>query len=133
MEVYMTFSMAVVQFAPQRKDVQTTIQKVQELIGKAHSDLIALLELANSGYLYESDEALLPYSESGDGNGLFLPALREMAKSSGGVIARGYAESDNGHLYNSAAAVSGEGVLSYYRKTHLYVGEKNVFQPDNTG
>lgn len=129
----MEFTIALVQFKPVRKNVTRNIRKIQTLLRGIHADLIVLPELANSGYLYPSKESLIPFSEPAGGNGQFLTALRELAKHTHGVIVSGYAELAQNHLYNSAIAISAEGVLINYRKTHLYADEKSLFLPGDSG
>ncbi len=127
------FTLGTVQFAPQRYDVAANIAQVAALLNGVRADLLVLPELANSGYLYASPAELAPYAEPGDGSGPFLAALRDLAASTGGVIVTGFAELAPEELYNSAAAVSAAGVLQVYRKTHLFLDEKTLFLPGDTG
>ena len=129
----MTFRICLVQFKPERKKVRANVKKLTHLLAGITADLIVLPELSNSGYLYDSTDALLPYSDPQDGSGEFLSSLRGLADQSGGVIVAGYAERDGSHLYNSAAAISSDGVIANYRKTHLFSKEKSLFEPGNSG
>ncbi len=129
----MKFKIALLQFMPVRHNVAENIRRIQALLSGLKSDLVVLPELSNSGYLYDTPEALLPYSEPADGSGVFLTALRELATKTRGVIVSGYAESDKSNLYNSAIAISPNGMIENYRKTHLYADEKQLFLPGNTG
>ena len=83
--------------------------------------------------LYPSPAELAPHSEPADGSGPFLSALRELAEQTGGMIISGFAERAGDALFNSAAAVTREGVLAVYRKTHLFSTEQDLFQPGDTG
>ena len=127
------FKVGFAQFRPLRYDVEKNIAHLQTLLGGVRADLLVLPELANSGYLYAAPEELAPYTESGDGRGPFLSALRMLAAPMGGVIVAGFAEQGADGLYNSAAAVDAEGVLQVYRKTHLFAGEKDLFLPGDSG
>ncbi|MBU2578446.1 beta-ureidopropionase [Patescibacteria group bacterium] len=129
----MAFLIALAQFNPMRRNVTTNIRKIQRLLKAIKADLVVLPELANCGYLYDSKDELFPFSESQDGRGIFLSSLTDLATETGGVIVAGYAERENDVLYNSAAAVTTEGVLVNYRKIHLYAGEKFLFQPGDSG
>lgn len=129
----MNFSIAVVQFNPDRKNIKKNIRKIQRLLNGIKADLIVLPELANTGYLYANPEDLLPLAEPQDGSGPFLSALEEFAAHTGGIIVSGYAEGAEGKLYNSAVAVSQDGVICNYRKAHLFDREKKLFSPGNTG
>lgn len=123
----------LVQFAPARYDVAANVAQVERLLRDVRADLLVLPELANSGYMYASPEELAPHSEPGDGSGPFLSALRELAAETGGLIVTGFAERASNGLYNSAAAVTGDGALSVYRKTHLFFEEQDLFLPGDTG
>lgn len=129
----MEFTIAVLQLEPERKNVERNIRKIINLLEGVKADLIVLPELSNSGYLYETPQELEPFSEDRHGNGRFLDALVKKTKQTGGVIITGYAEMDGENLYNSAIALSSEGPLTNYRKTHLYDREKTLFQSGNSG
>lgn len=126
-------TVGTVQFAPVRCAVGANIGRVEALLRGVRADLLVLPELANSGYLYAAPEEIAPYSEPGDGSGPFLAALVRLAGQTGGVIVAGFAERAASGLYNSAAAVSANGVVQVYRKTHLFLDEKTLFRPGDTG
>jgi predicted amidohydrolase len=127
------FKVGFVQFAPALCDVAANVTAVEHLLRGVEADLLVLPELANSGYQYASPDALLPFSEPGDGSGPFLSALQHLAGQTGGVIVVGFSERTPAGLYNSAAAVGATGVIQVYRKTHLFAGEKQLFLPGDTG
>lgn len=129
----MSFRIALAQFNPVRKNVTRNIQNIRRLLAGIKTDLVVLPELSNSGYLYKDQSILEPYSEPNDCTGPFLSAMQIIAKEIEGIVVTGYAECEAGKLFNSAAAISGEGILQNYRKTHLYADEKSLFQPGNTG
>jgi predicted amidohydrolase len=127
------FKVGFVQFAPVRHNVIWNITRLQNLLSGVRCDLLVLPELANSGYLYSSTAEMKAFAEPADGSGEFLSTMKDLAGKMGGVIVAGYAEQAAEGLYNSAAAVSADGVLQNYRKTHLFGGEKKLFLPGNTG
>ncbi len=129
----MKFSIAVVQFNPVRNNIKKNIRKLRRLLTGINADLVVLPELANAGYLYARPEDLSPYAEPQGGSGAFLTALRELATQTGGLIVSGYAEAAEGKLFNAAAAVTQDGVIANYRKTHLFDHEKALFSPGDTG
>ena len=86
------FTLGIVQFAPIRCDVTANVAAIERLLHGVEADLLVLPELANSGYLYASPEALSLFSEPGDGSGPFLSALRRLAGRTGGVIVAGFSE-----------------------------------------
>ena len=126
------FRVGFAQFCPVRSDVGRNISTLQALLAGVQADLIVLPEMANSGYLYDSPAQLAPYAEA-RGEGPFLSALQAMALGTGGMIVAGFAEKDETGLYNSAAAVTGQGVVQVYRKTHLFKDELDLFLPGDTG
>jgi predicted amidohydrolase len=127
------FTAGFMQFCPSRGGVAANIAVVRDLLAGVRADLVVLPELANSGYMYAAPSDLAPFTEPGDGSGPFLSAMRELAAHIGGVIVTGLAEGGADGIYNSAAAVSANGVLQVYRKTHLYADEKLLFLPGDTG
>ena len=94
------------------------------------ANVVLLPELAVPGYtadprvLAESAQTL---------NGPAVKAWQRAAAAGGGYIVGGLCERDGSQLYDSAVMVSGDGLLTCYRKAHLFDGEKNVFAPGNAG
>jgi 5-aminopentanamidase len=87
------------------------------------ADLVVLPELVTSGYVFESAEearsaALTPSDVAADWG------------TSGAIVVGGFAEhTENGILYNSAAAVAPGGeLLGVYRKAHLWDRESLFFE-----
>lgn len=94
------------------------------------ANVVVLPELAVPGYtvdpsvLAESAQTL---------NGPAVLAWRRAAEMGGGYIIGGLCERAGARLYDSAVMVSADGVLAYYRKAHLFAGEKEVFAPGDVG
>ena len=129
----MTFRIAILQFEPVRNNVDRNITAIEQQLSEIQADLIVLPEMANTGYLYASQAALEPFAEQSEGKGPFLSALRRLTGETGGVIVSGYAEKDKNSLFNSAIAISPNGILANYRKTHLFFAEKDLFLPGDSG
>jgi predicted amidohydrolase len=129
----MPFRIAIFQFEPVRNNVEQNIMTIERHLSGVAADLIVLPEMANTGYLYTSPEALAPFAEECNENSPFISALGNLSTQTQGVIIAGYSEKAPEGLYNAAVAVSSEGILSNYRKTHLFDNEKVLFQPGNTG
>lgn len=121
------------QFCPVRNDVLKNAQHVSNLLKSENFDLMVLPELSNSGYLYEDRESLLNYSEPREGTGIFLNTLWKICLEKMACIITGFSERYGDHLFNSAVAISEEGIIAHYRKTHLYNTEKGLFMPGDTG
>ena len=129
----MSFRIAILQFDPVRNDVAQNIRTIEHHLAGIQADLIVLPEMANSGYLYASPSAMEPFTEKCDERSPFISVLVKLAEQSKGVIVPGYAEKANESLFNAAIAISPNGILANYRKTHLFDNEKNLFQPGDTG
>jgi 5-aminopentanamidase len=97
---------------------------LREAIG-AGAHIVLLPELATSGYVFESAE---------EARELALPAeeLSDWAKEAAraeAVVVGGFAElGDDGVVYNSAVVFGPGGLLTVYRKTHLWDREKLCFE-----
>ena len=85
---------------------------------------------------YTADRALLE-AEAETLDGPTIEAWRAVAAAHDGVVVGGFCERDGAGsdvaIYNSAVAVSGEGVIGHYRKLHLFDSEKLCFAPGDLG
>ncbi|GET32249.1 apolipoprotein N-acyltransferase [Prolixibacter bellariivorans] len=124
---------ATVQFAPVLGNLDATIAKLRRLLEEAATaDLVVLPELANSGYAFSSREEARSLSENvGESN--FLSFLTEECWKHHFAIATGFNERDGDKLFNSAILLDSEGVIGAYRKAHLFLNEKDIFEPGDTG
>jgi N-carbamoylputrescine amidase len=97
--------------------------------------LLALPEACLGGYLSvlgggrdgefdESPDSLPPVM---DVDGPELKRVAELARDMTVVV--GFCEADNGTRYNSAAIVTGDGVLGVHRKIHQPLGENLYYSP----
>jgi len=91
------------------------------------ADLVVLPELASSGCDLGTRENALTLAEEFPA-GPTVRAWREEAEGSGIFIVGGLLEREGDTLYNSAVLV-GPGVTERYRKTHLWDGEKRLYEP----
>lgn len=94
------------------------------------ADVVVLPELVASGYGTDR-ERLLAVAEPLDGPS--VRAWTQLAGRAGGLIVAGFCERDGEALYNTAVAVSADGILLHYRKLHLFSGEKGCFAPGDLG
>ncbi len=111
--------------------IDSNLESVSSLVGDLKTDLLVLPELFATGYFFESEEDAASVAEPTDGK--TFEFCRSLAKRVGGTIVYGYSEQDGSKRYNSAAVVGVDGLVSNYRKTHLYYKEKVYFEPGNTG
>jgi predicted amidohydrolase len=121
------------QFAPILGDVGATIDKIEQFSPRcAGVDLLVLPELCNSGYNFESAEQAWAASEQ-IGKGVFVEFLESLCQRHECHIVSGLNERDGDCLYNSAVLVGPEGYVGRYRKLHLFMNEKDHFQPGDVG
>jgi predicted amidohydrolase len=133
MKVESILRIGFLQFSPLLGDVQGTIQSLERLlIGCDRTDILVLPELCNSGYHFSSYEQAWDSSEPIKG-GLFTEFLISKCRSLNTHIVTGLNERDGDLLYNSAVLIGPDGPIGTYRKLHLFLDEKDFFQPGNAG
>lgn len=120
------------QWAPVLGDATANMETIKRLSDSCvDADLIVLPELCNTGYNFESREQAWALSETTDGS--YLKFIRGICARQDQHIVTGFNERDGGTLYNSAALVGPDGVIGVYRKMHLFMNEKDIFAPGDTG
>lgn len=123
--------LSIVQFEPKFGDLLQTIEKLKSLLKKAkEADLVVLPELANTGYNFDSKEQALNLSETIN-ESVFLAFLMDACREYQFSVATGFSEKEGEKLYNSSVLVDETGVKSVYRKLHLFMNEKNIFEAGN--
>ncbi len=121
------------QFAPVLGDAQATMKKIERLCAHcAGVDLLVLPELCNSGYNFASKEQAWATSEE-ICDSEFLRYLTSLCKRLGCHIVSGMNERQGTRLYNTAVLVGPQGYAGKYRKLHLFMNEKDFFEPGNVG
>ncbi|MGA0561486.1 nitrilase-related carbon-nitrogen hydrolase [Ancylobacter sp. VNQ12] len=114
---------AVAQFAPSG-DVAANLARIEQLAATAAreegAELVVFPERAVTG-LDAPDAVRL--------DGPAVARLTAIAARHGIHIAVGFAEDDEGTLYNSAVLVGPQGVIGRYRKTHLDASDHNWATP----
>jgi predicted amidohydrolase len=119
------------QFEPALLNVNVNKAKVEELIKDKDFDLLVLPELANSGYLFSSNEEVSASSEQIP-RGDFCRMLIKTASKNNSFIVSGICERAGDKYYNSSIMVYPSGEIKTYRKIHLFYEEKNWFSPGET-
>ncbi|MFA8449265.1 MAG: nitrilase-related carbon-nitrogen hydrolase [Bacteroidales bacterium] len=127
-------TIAAVQFAPKLGNLKGTIAELDFLLQSIDQkvDLILLPELANSGYNFNCKEEALKSAEA-ISKSVFLDFLKEYAKKMSCAFVTGFCEKTNDKLYNSSVFLDENGVLGHYRKLHLFLHEKKIFEVGNLG
>lgn len=120
---------ACAQYAVRDGDPARNLKRSLDFIGRAAAagaDLVVLPELASSGCdLTSRDEGLALAEEFPSGP--TLRAWREEARRSGIFVVGGFLEREGDVLFNSAVLL-GSNSAGRYRKTHLWDGEKRLFE-----
>src|SRR6056297_2964911 len=120
------------QFAPAYLEVQSNLEKVEELLSSVKADLLVLPELFTSGYFFQSEDDLRTVAEPIP-EGRSTQKLREWADNLEASLVAGLAEQDGDQLYNSAVLVRPDGSVETYRKVHLFYEETTLFEPGDRG
>ena len=106
------------------RDIDAALVRIEQLVGAAReagARLVALPEATLGGYLstLDGDPASLPPALDIDG-----PEVKRLAALAGNlVITAGLCESDGTNRYNTAVAVTGDGLVGVHRKVHQPLGE----------
>ncbi len=125
---------AQIQYAPALGDEEASMDNFRELIfsTRHRADLIVLPELANSGYNFRDRNHALEMAESIE-DSEFIDWLRRWALMHETSIVTGFLEKDGDKLYNSSVFISKKGKKEIYRKVHLFMNEKNIFDKGDKG
>lgn len=119
------------QFAPRVGEVKENLAQVASALEGVEADLIVLPELANSGYLFLSQDEVEAIAEPIPGPTTdFLQALARQHEC---WLVAGLPERAGGGCYNSAVLIGPGGVMGTYRKVHLFCEEKLYFRSGDLG
>jgi len=122
-----------IQFSPVLGDLDSTIKKLNTLLdGSEETDLMVLPELCNSGYNFTDRDQAWGTSEE-IGQSRFIAYLIDKCREADLHIVSGFNERSHDRLYNSAVLVGPEGYMGKYRKCHLFMNERDYFQPGDQG
>lgn len=111
------------------RDVDRALMKLEALIAKATADAIDLLVLPDAclgGYIADlrsPDITELPPALEADGPE--LKAVAQMARDL--TVCIGYTELADGLRYNTAACITGDGIIGSHRKVHQPAGESLAY------
>jgi predicted amidohydrolase len=121
------------QLAPVLGDMEANIGKVKELMEQAEgAELLVLPELCSTGYRFESRDQAWDLSETVD-NSEFLSCLETICRERNLHVVAGMNERDGDKLYNTSVLVGPKGLVGKYRKIHLFMDEKDIFEPGDLG
>jgi predicted amidohydrolase len=130
----MRAKVSIIQFQPALAEPEENIRRLEPLFDAVQgSQLVVLPELSNSGYNFQGYEEASQYSEVIGKEGVFQDFLIAEAKAKNIFIVSGINEREGDKLYNTAILVGSKGIIGKYRKVHLFMNEKDIFQRGNTG
>ncbi len=110
-------------------DIQGNLDRVVKRIGRSDTEgleLLVLPELFSTGYQFTSKKELRSLAEDIKG-GCSVEGLSALAKERNMYIVAGLAERCGKKLYNSSVLIGPKGLISVYRKAHLFWNEKAIF------
>jgi predicted amidohydrolase len=120
-----------VQFNPSFGKKQENCKAVESLLRSVQADVLVLPELFNTGYAFLDKEELTKLAEPAQGE--TSEFIHMLAKKKECALAYGFAESTDDFCYNSMSFIAPSGMISTYRKSHLFFEEKHLFKPGDTG
>ncbi|MBM3314254.1 acyltransferase [candidate division WOR-3 bacterium] len=121
----------VYQFSPTLGDVQANLASIQQALSSVEADLVVLPELCLSGYLFPSRNELAGCAEPIP-DGPSIAALSAVCQARHLNLVLGLAEAAGSRLYNTAVLLTPLGTVHKYRKAHLFVDEKDLFDPGDS-
>ncbi len=124
---------AQLQINPVLGKEEDNIKQISGLLNNcSDADIIVLPELANSGYNFLTKERAELFAVHHHHDN-FISFLKEYSVKLNAAIISGYFEIDGDNYYNSSIFIDPKGNMCNYRKAHLFMNERNIFQPGNVG
>lgn len=125
----MNLKATIIQFSPELGDLRGNISRLDRRFDEVGGPgLVVLPELASSGYAFrDAAEAFLSSEELSDSE--YVDFLVRKSKEKDVFIVSGINERAGDRLFNSSILVGPDGILARYRKLHLFMNEKDIFQP----
>lgn len=120
---------SVIQFNPVLGDPDKNMLAIRDrLLHTTHSDIVVLPELATTGYNFEDKDHAWVLSEVPEESEI-VSMLHNVATTNNQYIVIGFNERSGEKMYNSSLLIGHEGILGVYRKMHLFMEEKDIFEP----
>lgn len=124
------YRIAFVQGRPAFGRAEENLERGLALAATVESDIVVLPELWSSGYVFSSRAELAALAEDAT-RGATALALTWAAKREKRWYVAGFPEVARGRFYNSALLVGPRGIVTVYRKLHLFEREHEWFSPGN--
>ena len=127
------FKTAIIQFAPELGNISKNTEFIKVQIEKlSSSDLVILPELASTGYNFRDADMANGLAEDPLKSN-YVDMLAAFANSNDQYIITGFNEKSEDCIYNSSLLIGPKGLMGVYRKMHLFMNEKNIFRPGDSG
>jgi predicted amidohydrolase len=123
-------TVAVVQTDPVFGAKEKNLDAAVRAMTRTRADMYVLPELCMSGYNFVSPNEAATQADA-FGVGAAFDTMRRFTAEHRCIVVFGFAENDNGTLYNSSALIGFDGATALYRKIHLFDREKLIFAPGN--
>jgi len=114
------------QYAPRLGETEANTRTVLGALRGVEADLVVLPELAFTGYALGSRERAWDLAQEPRSSPI-VEALVGCCGERGLHLVTGFAERDGDWVYNSALVLGPTGLVSVYRKLHLFGEEKRLF------
>jgi predicted amidohydrolase len=118
----------LLQFAPQPGAVQANLDHIARALSGVRAELLVLPELSTTGYLFPSRAELARLAEPVP-DGPTCETMAVLSRDLDTTIVWGMPETNGSRIFNSAVMVTPQGRFHAYRKAHLFVDEKDLFDP----
>ena len=113
-----------VHFGKKAGNLKTIVNALKDV----EADLIVLPELALTGYLFSDRNEAIAAAED-PRRSSSVDTLVNLCRDRRFHLVTGFAERDRERCFNSAVLLGPEGLISTYRKLHLFGTEKQCFDP----
>ncbi|CEH29067.1 carbon-nitrogen hydrolase family protein [Aneurinibacillus migulanus] len=125
-----TWAIALAQIPCREGDKEANLQEIEQAIEEAHTqgaDILVLPEIILTGFVHR--EALRMLAETRDGES--MARIRRKLADFPLYLVYSFPElGSDGEVYNTTCFLQKDGTpLAYYRKTHLFAGEKKITKP----
>jgi predicted amidohydrolase len=122
-----------IQTNPALAQLERNVTRIEDLVCQAMgAELLVLPELCHTGYRFESRQQAWELSEKIEGSN-YLNRLQKVCAERQFHIVTGFNERDGEKLFNTAVLIGPSGVVGKYRKMHLFMDEKDIFEPGDLG
>ncbi|MGH9466622.1 MAG: nitrilase-related carbon-nitrogen hydrolase [Terriglobales bacterium] len=116
---------ALIQFAPVLLQVEQNVSTALARMGETRADVYLLPEMATSGYTFAAQEEVERCAEPVHGPS--GKAFGAFAREHDAFVVYGFPERAGGKFFNSAAIVGPQGLVTSYRKLHVFGRERLFF------